>query len=282
MQQGTTRGVDGVLGRLCLRHRASWLWAALHDASAPDPVTLSSTRRAVVAQRAASCDRCRARGGSRTDRPSSASPVSPGPLWNPSSSDVAAVTGAHGWSTPADAPDPAPAYGAWPGRDKRRDRRILLVVLGVTVAALAGLAWAMNNGWIGPKPDPLRVEMIDLRAGDCVQEIPHGEGHLGDWVDVVKCTAGHQAEVVGWFNAPDGDSPGATGLRRLVTTRCGRMFAAYVGVPAEGSVLTLGARYPSEQSWVGSERSVDRRVVCTVSQANESARSTGSLRGAQR
>ena len=60
------------------------------------------------------------------------------------------------------------------------------------------------------------------------------------------------------------------------------MFAAYVGVRAEGSVLTLGARYPSEQNWVGNERSVDRRVVCTVSQANESARSTGSLRGAQR
>ena len=87
----------------------------------------------------------------------------------------------------------------------------------------------------------------------------------------------HDSEVYGSFDLADGEYPGLSGVSSVAEKRCREIFADYVGVSYDESVLLATNFVPSESSWDDLD---DREVVCLLLAADGDL--VGTMRNARR
>ena len=272
------------LERLCLRHRASLLFADLRDATPAmgEPSSPFSPQRPEVLERALSCERCRSR--NELDAAARSSTGASGPIWNPSTANL-------GSDIPLSLPPAGYGFG------DRRKRPGPELHLGWVIAGACGLAVAVGVTVVGVRDgsapatsretgssatsreagssqvtDGTLVDYPDLKAGDCVEDMVSEEN-----LDllVVSCAEPHTDEVIATFTLPPGKWPGTRKVDQLSWRGCASQFERYVGVPPEDSSLELYNLSPLKMDW-----DYDQLVVCTVAEGFEP--NTGSLKNADR
>ena len=126
--------------------------------------------------------------------------------------------------------------------------RWALAVLAVLLAAGAGFAAGFlvaSDEEIrdsrGRVIEPTRIDVADLRVGDCINGVAGGESVA---VQVVPCRSRHQGEVRARVELPDGGWPGRKAVIAQAGRRCAESFFFV----------------PSETSW----RQDDRVVTCVA------------------
>ena len=114
--------------------------------------------------------------------------------------------------------------------------RWVLAVLAVLLALGAGFA----GGFLLASEDevrdrrgriiqPTRVDVFDLRVGDCLSDVEGGESVA---VLVVPCRSRHKGEVRARVQLPEGRWPGRKAVLAAAGRRCRESFFF---VPSEGS-----------------------------------------------
>lgn len=160
-----------------------------------------------------------------------------------------------------------------------------LAVLGTGGCALVGEVLADQA------PQPVRdasgaiveegdVDAMSLRVGDCV---------VADWdatseetfdlwtVHVTPCASPHDSEVYAVTQLTAPEYPGEKKIFAEADQFCYDGFAAFIGLPYEGSELDFTYLYPTAESWA---QLGDREVLCM---ANDLAGGVvGTLAKAQR
>lgn len=117
------------------------------------------------------------------------------------------------------------------------------------------------------------VHSIELQVGDCYNKSPSTQ--VND-VEIVDCSIPHLFEVYNNYQIPRSTFPDKSTMESEQRTACyDDVFETYVGVPYERSRLGVTTLTPSEKSWAEG----DRTITCALV-AENSSRSTGSLRGA--
>jgi len=76
-------------------------------------------------------------------------------------------------------------------------------------------------------------------------------------LQLVDCTAAHDAEVTGSFGLSEGAYPGADAIFEWADERCAAEFETYVGVPPAQSSLLAQYSYPDESLWGRGLRVID-------------------------
>ena len=118
------------------------------------------------------------------------------------------------------------------------------------------------------------IHSTDLQVGDCYNNKSFSP--QVNYVEVVDCSAPHTFEVYNNYQIPRSTFPDRSTMESEQQTACyDDVFETYVGVPYERSHLGVTTLTPSEKSWAEG----DRTITCALV-AENSSRSTGSLRGA--
>ncbi|MGH9126265.1 MAG: septum formation family protein [Acidimicrobiales bacterium] len=111
------------------------------------------------------------------------------------------------------------------------------------------------------------VNYNTLRTGNCFNRT------TGPKEDKVACTALHQVEVTGTFQATAGPYPGEAGLRPQAVAECGTLATEYLGShPSDG--LEIVWLVPAKGTWDDGIRA----VICGVQNIDGSKRA-GSIAG---
>lgn len=146
---------------------------------------------------------------------------------------------------------------------------VALLMLGAVELALtltgdgASGAQAIGSAPAEALPSPsARVDLFDLRTGDCVL-YRGGPEVLAD-IGVVPCTQRHDAEMSGSVTLPDAPWPGESTLRRRSDDACLSIFESYIGIPFRESHLSFASIPPTQEAW----ESGDRSVICLVTLAS--------------
>ena len=105
----------------------------------------------------------------------------------------------------------------------------------------------------GAVREPGRVDVTDLKPGDCLVAIPEDTSDVSA-VDATPCTNAHRVEVFATFDLPGGEYPGVSQARQLADDGCGRRVPT-IGSTAGGK-LDLYYVYPQKRSWSLGDRSV--------------------------
>lgn len=101
------------------------------------------------------------------------------------------------------------------------------------------------------------AEVPTAEVGECLQQ----EFLAGDEVDeipVLDCSEEHDSQVVGVFDAREGDYPGEEEWTQIVTDGCLPAFEEFVGVDYGDSELRVSQLTPAEDLWDDG----DREVLC--------------------
>jgi len=130
--------------------------------------------------------------------------------------------------------------------------------------ASAGLLTACNDKKVAATGD----------VGDCVQQSELTGSEIGH-IDTVDCSTAHYAELIGKFDLPDGDFPGADAIGTQSEQGCEDRFQDYVGIDYASSKYYLSPVTPTEQTWNDAD---DREVLCYA--YDPSSTITGSIQGA--
>lgn len=138
----------------------------------------------------------------------------------------------------------------------------MLVVPAVAVVAWLGIAVAIT-----PLPS--------LAVGTCMNGIKEGVVITASTTRAVDCGTPHENEVVGVVVLDDtGSFPGDAAVLATAEGECVRLFADYVGIAFNASVLNMIPVVPTELSWAKG----DREIACVVLEIDGSRR-TGSVKG---
>jgi hypothetical protein len=111
------------------------------------------------------------------------------------------------------------------------------------------------------------VNYNTLRTGDCFNRTS------GPKEDKVACSALHQIEVTGMFQATGSSYPGESGLRPQSDTQCGTLATHYLGThPSDG--LEIVWLVPAKDTWDDGVKT----VICGV-QNTDGTKRVGSVAG---
>ncbi len=162
------------------------------------------------------------------------------------------MTGTPAPSPPAE-PGAIPPAGSAPA--SRGDKLRLFLILGVIVAFLAIVLWAVRNN----------QSAADLAVGTCF-EVPGRDTDIST-VTRHDCTESHDAEVFHVAEYTNGsDYPISLSIDSFVDDTCVPAFATYVGEDYDtNGDLAIAYFYPSRDSW----GSGDRTVTCYVVRQDE-------------
>jgi hypothetical protein len=127
----------------------------------------------------------------------------------------------------------------------------IVLTIGLVALIAVGVSFASHH-----------TSYTNLSAGDCFNR---GQGGVfRSFVTVLDCGTAHDAEVVGTFDAPDGDYPGLPGFQSFAGPKCESLKQSYLTSPHPG--LANRFLYPSRSEW----DSGTRVVVCEVRNADGS------------
>ena len=145
-------------------------------------------------------------------------------------------------------------------------------MVGVTV--LAALAWFVLAYVAATTLNPIP----DYAAGECVDGTFTGDTADADAIRTVPCADPHRGEVVGVHTVADPGSgaafPGTSTISTTANDRCVPLFAEYVGIDFETSILEMFYVYPSEETWARG----DREIAC-IATGSGGGELTGSIAG---
>lgn len=144
------------------------------------------------------------------------------------------------------------------------------LVAMLVVAAVAVVAWLGVAVAIAPLPK--------VAVGTCMNGINEGVAVTTSSTRPVDCGTPHDNEVVGVVALDDsGAFPGDATIEATAQRECVRLFADYVGIAFDASVLEMLPLVPTELSWSKGDRQISC-IVLTV----DGSRLTGSVKGAGR
>lgn len=152
-------------------------------------------------------------------------------------------------------------------------RTLAAVLIAAGAVVLAGCAGGSPQVEVTSTPDTA-VDAVDLAVGMCI--LDESTATTVTSVEVVPCTAQHDAEVYATILLADGPFPGADAISGSAVDQCAVQFANFVGVAFANSALTYEFYAPSETTWGAG----DREVLCLV--RDPAGPVTGSLEGAAR
>jgi hypothetical protein len=140
--------------------------------------------------------------------------------------------------------------------------------------------WVDRGGTLVPdKPQviasgqPAHTQYNTLQAGDCYNRIGSNSIFSGE-VDKVNCSAAHDTEVTGSFEASaTGGYPATAGFRTQAEPQCTTLGNDYLGNNS-GTGLRVVWLAPNQATW----DSGTHTVICGV-QNSDGSRHTGSVRG---
>lgn len=104
-----------------------------------------------------------------------------------------------------------------------------------------------------PITDKGSVKATDVKAGDCLKELP--ASGLVVTVDTASCSEPHAGEIFSVMTMPDGDFPGQFAIEAY-QNRCAPELAKYSPSAAADPEVGLFVLYPSEDSWGQGDRTV--------------------------
>jgi hypothetical protein len=125
--------------------------------------------------------------------------------------------------------------------------------------------------------------LSDVTVGQCFREILASNDPtmtLGE--QIVPCAERHEDEMFATATypaAPGASFPPGNTLDDYANHLCTSAFAAYVGIPAESSVLGWAYTTPTDASWSSDG---DRWIGCWVESTPPAAPLVGSVRGSKR
>ncbi|MHB8892070.1 MAG: septum formation family protein [Candidatus Limnocylindrales bacterium] len=177
-----------------------------------------------------------------------------------------------------------------------------LVIVGGLIGGLAGGAAAVANTWVVRRPWPTAARLVamlvvpavaavawlwivfaitplpKLAVGACMNGLNEGVVVTTSTTRQVDCGTPHDNEVVGVVDLDDsGSFPGDAAILTTAQGECARLFADYVGIAFDASVLEMLQLVPTELTWAKG----DRQIACIVLTVDGS-RLTGSVKGAGR
>lgn len=160
-------------------------------------------------------------------------------------------------------------------------RHVSVLLLGVVLSTGCGGAERSERGAITTGGD---ASTFKLRAGDCFND-PEGFAESkgpaeAETVVAVPCTKSHDNEVLALVRHPGSDDarfPGAKTIEAFWTEKCGERFEGYVGRTLEDSRFSLGALFPTKDSWGLKD---DRTSACILYQ--EGTKINGSKKGTRK
>lgn len=139
----------------------------------------------------------------------------------------------------------------------------MLVVVAVAAVVWLGVAIAI-------------VPLPKVAVGMCMNGIDEGVAVTAPTTRPVDCGTPHDNEVVGVVVLDgSGSFPGDAAAEATAQRECVRLFADYVGIAFDASVLEMLPLVPTELSWAKGDRQVSC-IVLTV----DGSRLTGSVKGA--
>lgn len=97
--------------------------------------------------------------------------------------------------------------------------------------------------------------ILHLKEGQCVNLPTEASAAT---IDVLSCSADHDAEIVGVEEIREEALPPESTLEELAFTQCHAHFTRYVGVDAHDSHLDAMWLLPTPASW----KAGDRSIVC--------------------
>lgn len=151
-------------------------------------------------------------------------------------------------------------------------------ILGlIGMAGFGVFLWAAVTGRIDGNDDTIAVDAAAV--GDCISNLPPEEGEVVIELDVVECSAQHEAEVyrVDHLNAERSrDFPGDAKVTAEVQELCLEQFELFVGLDYDHSVLDIYYLQPNKLGW----KSTRGGYTCLVYEPGKSV--VGSLSGAAR
>jgi hypothetical protein len=190
----------------------------------------------------------------------------------------------YGTPEPAEPPSPSPSPSRTseigtpqppPPPGSSREPLLAGVALALLMVGAVGPIMLTGGGGSGvqaagptPRATPpapsARVDLVDLRAGDCV--LFQGSPAVMADIGVVPCTQQHDAEMSGSATLPEGPWPGESTLNRRGDDACLPVFESYVGIPVQDSRFGSTSITPDQESW----DSGDRTAICLVTIASGS------------
>ena len=135
----------------------------------------------------------------------------------------------------------------------------------VLVSLVAGAACATQGN------------VFSLDVGQCFNDDSAARDVAVSEVALVDCAEPHDSEVYGSFDLADGEYPGLSAVSSVAEEGCRGIFADYVGVPYDQSVLLATNFVPSKSSWDDLD---DREVICLLLPADGDL--VGTMRNSRR
>ncbi|MDT5125772.1 MAG: hypothetical protein QOH54_1416, partial [Mycobacterium sp.] len=144
--------------------------------------------------------------------------------------------------------DPYAQPYAAPPKKSRKGLIITLVVVGVFL--FAGVAAAVVAIAIMAKDN---VIATDLKAGDCITEVPTSTRVLT--VPTVDCNQPHGGEVYTVLTMPDGDYPGASAIDEW-QNKCPEELQSFSPKAMADDSVGVFVLYPTQETWDQGDRAV--------------------------
>jgi hypothetical protein len=160
--------------------------------------------------------------------------------------------------------DPYAQPYAAPPKKSRKGLIITLVVVGVVL--FAGVAAVVVAIALMAKDN---VVATDLKAGDCITEVPTSTRVLT--VPTVDCNQPHGGEVYTVLTMPDGDYPGASAIDEW-QNKCPEELQTFSPQAMADDSVGVFVLYPTQETWDQG----DRAVTCIATLEPKRA---GSLKG---
>jgi hypothetical protein len=160
--------------------------------------------------------------------------------------------------------DPYAQPYAAPPKKSRKGLIITLVAVGVFL--FAGVAAVVVAIALMAKDN---VVATDLKAGDCITEVPTSTRVLT--VPTVDCNQPHGGEVYTVLTMPDGDYPGASAIDEW-QNKCPEELQTFSPQAMADDSVGVFVLYPTQETWDQG----DRAVTCIATLEPKRA---GSLKG---
>ncbi len=132
-----------------------------------------------------------------------------------------------------------------------------------------------------PTPTPTdrvyrgNTDFVDLKVGDCVNDLVALDYPVILGLDVVDCASAHDSEIYALPTLSGSSTyPGDDAVQTLADDACHTAFAPYVGIAVESSDLDYDYYTPTESGWTSDG---DRTATCVV--FHDDAQTTGSVKG---
>ncbi len=145
---------------------------------------------------------------------------------------------------------------------------LLGIAIAIAVAVGKDIADGPDRDNAGAIRGERSINVIDLRAGDCIKDL---DSQSGRYVDVLPCSLPHTGEVFATFTLPGGPWAGTAKVKQDARAGCDARFASYAGGTLDEDAYFLFAAPPEERDWPE-----NRNVLCIAHRLNGTT--TGSLR----